>query len=451
MKKLLFYALTLLAFTSITVLSPFSPSTNAASASDWQAGRIIDDGIFTDATSMSVSDIQAFLNKQVPICDTGGTLPATEFGRPDLTHAEYAASRGWPAPPYICLRDYYEVPKTTPSPDIPANNFSGSIPTGALSAAQLIYNAAQQYNISPKVLLVMIQKESSGPLITDTWPLASQYKYPLGAHCPDSTGCDPNYAGFSIQISESAGLLRWYLDNMNQPWWQYKKVGVNSILYNPNTSCGSSSINITTSATAALYTYTPYQPNAAALANLYGTGDACSSYGNRNFWRIYTDWFGSTTVPISCLGTEQPLSYVIRYYNPKTYMHFYSAYACDATFLKHIGYIEEYGVFNTSPKDSPQAIPVYRYYNPQTHLHMWSTDNLTADQLAASGTGYKIEAGIVFYVANSAIPGLHNIVRLYNPKTYIHLWVADPTPQELDTLAQSAGYTVNDGTVFNTQ
>ena len=50
-------------------------------------------------------------------------------------------------------------------------------------------------------------------------------------------------------------------------------------------------------ATAGLYLYTPYRPNAAALANLYGTGDGCSSYGNRNFWRMFTDWFGSTSVP----------------------------------------------------------------------------------------------------------------------------------------------------------
>ena len=39
-------------------------------------------------------------------------------------------------------------------------------------------------------------------------------------------------------------------------------------------------------ATAALYYYTPFTPNAAALANLGGTGDACLSYGNRNFWLL---------------------------------------------------------------------------------------------------------------------------------------------------------------------
>jgi hypothetical protein len=46
-----------------------------------------------------------------------------------------------------------------------------------------------------------------------------------------------------------------------------------------------------------LYDYTPYTPNAAALNNLYGTGDACSSYGNRNFWRYYSDWFGNPAAP----------------------------------------------------------------------------------------------------------------------------------------------------------
>jgi len=49
-------------------------------------------------------------------------------------------------------------------------------------------------------------------------------------------------------------------------------------------------------ATAALYNYTPYQPNKAALDNLYGSGNSCSAYGNRNFWRMYNDWFGPTIV-----------------------------------------------------------------------------------------------------------------------------------------------------------
>jgi hypothetical protein len=301
----LFCLISLILASGINIYSYRPQSVSAANAANWQAGRIIDDGVFTDADAMSVTEIQNFLNEKVGTggygktagqCDTNGTA-ISEYG--GGTRAEYGAAHGNPAP-FTCLKDYYEVPKTSPGPGIPANNYGGvAIPAGAKSAAQLIWDAAHANNISPKVLLVTIQKESAGPLTTDDWPFRSQYTYAMGAHCPDSgpggsANCDPNYAGFSIQISESASLLRWYLDNMDQPWWTYKKPGNNSILYNPNTGCGSSNVYIQSRATAALYTYTPYQPNQAALNNLYGTGDSCSAYGNRNFWRIFTDWFGTT-------------------------------------------------------------------------------------------------------------------------------------------------------------
>ncbi len=319
----------------VSTLSVSLPSKAfAVSGSDWKPGRIIDDGMFTNANDMNVADIQSFLNSKVPNCDTWGTQPATDWGRSDLTRAQYAASRGWPAPPYVCLRNYHEVPKTDPSPGIPVNSFqnAGNPPSGSISAAQMIYNASQRYQINPKALLVTIQKESIGPLTVDNWPLEKQYTYAMGAYCPDSgpggsANCDPNYAGFSIQIAQSARLMRYYLDNMQQPWWTYKKpFQTNSILWNvAQTGCGASDVYIETKATAALYTYTPYQPNQAALNNMYGTGDGCSAYGNRNFWRIWNDWFGSTTVNFKAtfvsqsayptLTTNQSTRAFIRYAN----------------------------------------------------------------------------------------------------------------------------------------
>ena len=53
-------------------------------------------------------------------------------------------------------------------------------------------------------------------------------------------------------------------------------------------------MTIQNTATASLYNYTPYQPNAAALAAYPGTGDACSAYGNRNFFYLFRKYFGST-------------------------------------------------------------------------------------------------------------------------------------------------------------
>jgi hypothetical protein len=306
-KKLLSGSLILLLLGSgLTVLTQ-PKHISAANSASWQAGRIIDDSLFTDPRSMSASQVQDFLNQKVGTggygraagqCDTNG-VATSEYG--GGTRAQYGAAHNNPAP-FTCLKDFYEVPKTTPSLGIPANNYGGKpIPAGAKSAAQIIYDAAQEYNISPKVLLVTIQKESAGPLTTDDWPFLKQYTYAMGAHCPDTAACDENYAGFSIQIYESARLFRYYLDNMTQSWWPYKKPGVNNVLYNPNTGCGSNDVNIVSKATAALYTYTPYQPNQAALNNLYGSGDSCSAYGNRNFWRIYNDWFGTTTL-------EKPVS-----------------------------------------------------------------------------------------------------------------------------------------------
>lgn len=280
---------------------------HAVSASSWQAGNIIDDSIFTNKGAMSVSQIQSWLDIRLQNCDPNGSRVSELSGGTDyngdgkVTRAEYGKTYGNPAP-FTCLNKYYEVPKTTPGPSIPASNYGKStIPTGARSAARLIYDAAQAYNISPKVLLVKLGTESAGPLTSDTWPFKSQFTYAMGAHCPDSgpggsANCDTDYSGFSLQMHEAAKLLRWYLDSMTQSWWSYKKpYATNYILWNvAETGCGGSNVFIKNKATAALYTYTPYQPNSSSLNSYPGTGNSCSSYGNRNFWYVYNNWFGST-------------------------------------------------------------------------------------------------------------------------------------------------------------
>ncbi|HEY1085845.1 MAG TPA: hypothetical protein VGE34_03930 [Candidatus Saccharimonadales bacterium] len=274
---------------------------HAVQASDWKAGNIISDVTFTKKDSMSSSQIQTFLNQKIGTCDINGTKNSEYDSR--YTRAEYAQKTWGLKPPFTCLNKYYEVPKTTPGGSMPANNYSNpsTIPTGAKSAAWIIKDAANRYNISPKVLLVKIATESVGPLTSDQWPLFSQYRYAMGAHCPDSgpggsANCDQKYAGFSIQMYEAAKLIRGYLDNMDESWWPYRKPYTNNrILWNVEPSgCGAGNVYIQNKATAALYTYTPYQPNQAALNNMYGTGNSCSAYGNRNFWRVFVDWFGDS-------------------------------------------------------------------------------------------------------------------------------------------------------------
>lgn len=257
-----------------------SATTNAY---DWRAGRIIDDNVFYDSSDMNTSQIQTFLNSKNPVCDTWGTQTSELGGG---TRAQYGASVGYPAP-FICLKDYYENPTTN------INNLSGRpIPDGGISAAQIIKNAADTWGISVRALLVMIQKESPGPLITDDWPFSRQYRNAMGYGCPDTAPCDPQYEGFSNQVNNAAHQFIVYKNNPDS--YRHKSGQNNAVLYNPVSSCGSSSVYIQTKATAGLYNYTPYQPNQAALNNMYGLGDSCSAYGNRNFWRLFNDWFGST-------------------------------------------------------------------------------------------------------------------------------------------------------------
>ncbi len=243
-----------------------------ASTTGWMAGRIIDDSVFTANNSMSATQIQSFLNGKVPSCDTNGTQPASDFGRPDLTHAQYAALRGWQKPPYICLKNYSNSGK---------------------SAAQLIYDTAQKYRISPKVLIVLLQKEQS--LVTDTWPLnIPQYRSATGYGCPDTAACDSTYYGLPNQLDWAGKMYRAILDD-SPTWYTPYELGNNYIRYNPSTSCGGSNVYIQNRATQALYNYTPYQPNSATLSAAWGATVTCGAYGNLNFYRYYTKWFGATT------------------------------------------------------------------------------------------------------------------------------------------------------------
>ncbi|MBQ9915971.1 MAG: hypothetical protein IJO71_02085 [Microbacterium sp.] len=233
-------------------------SASAANAADWNPGNIIDDASFYDGSALSASDIQAFLQKQVPNCRSG----------------------------YTCLKDYRQNTDDRPA-DKYCNGYAGAANE---SAATIIAKVGLSCGISQKAMLVLLEKEQR--LVSSTWPEDFQYKAATGQGCPDTAPCDASTAGFFYQVYYAARQFEIY--RLNPTWWGYQAGRWNNILYNPTTSCGTQRVYIENAATAGLYIYTPYVPNAAALRNLYGEGDGCSAYGNRNFWRIYTDWFGST-------------------------------------------------------------------------------------------------------------------------------------------------------------
>lgn len=252
----------------LTAVESEPPPAEAAVAGDFNAGNIISDALFFDGAAMSASEIQSFLNARVPTCRAG----------------------------YTCLKDYRQ---NTPNRAAEAGRCGSYTGAANESAATIIYRVGVACGISQKSLIVLLEKEQS--LITDSWPSSTQYRSATGYGCPDTAACDSTYYGFFNQVYMAALQFKRYA--ANPTGWNHIAGRLNSIRFNPDAACGSSQVFIQNQATAGLYNYTPYQPNAAALANLYGTGDGCSAYGNRNFWRIFTDWFGSTTAGSSLIRT----------------------------------------------------------------------------------------------------------------------------------------------------
>ncbi|MBX9472733.1 cell wall-binding repeat-containing protein [Microcella sp.] len=235
-----------------------------ADAALFSAGYLINDHIFFNRSAMSEAQIQAFLDSML----------------------------SGPCTTAYCLANYrMNTIDKTPSPRC-EDGYTGAANE---SAARIIFKVQQSCGISAKVILVTLQKEQS--LVTRTGPTERTLERAMGFFCPDDPArpgwCDPRYAGLQNQLYNAAAQFQWYRLYPNNYNFQ---VGVENIQYHPSTACGTKRVTIANQATAGLYNYTPYTPNNAALANLYGTGDSCSSYGNRNFWRLFTDWFGSPTV-----------------------------------------------------------------------------------------------------------------------------------------------------------
>ncbi len=437
-KLLFFFALCLL---SGTLLLTISKKGLAVTAADWRPGYIIDDDIFYNNNAMSANDIQAFLNARVPVCDTSGT----KIYSGNTTRAQYSASRGY-HPPFICLKDYVENPSNH------VNNLNGQAVPGGWSAAQIIEHAGDSYGINPKVLLTLLQKEQV--LIADDWPWPNQYRTATGYGCPDTAVCDSQYYGLYNQVMNAARQFRNYANNPSA--YRYKPYRNNIIYFNPGpynnaagryygrfgTSpdieyCGATDVYIQNLATAALYNYTPYQPNQSALNNMNGSGDMCGAYGNRNFWRIFNDWFGSTVG--GCQSNEVSRSAISRTYNTRTYNHFYTSYDCEIKIAVNArGEINEGAAFYQARPNDSGMTRIHRLYNPRTRMHLWTASQADIDSAIRYG-GYWYE-GVAFYgVANDVVsPGAVRIHRLYNPRTFMHLWTASQA--DIDSAIRYGGY-----------
>ena len=259
-------------------------TTSAASLDNFKPGNIISDYVMSNSSSMSEAEIQKFLSEH-------GNCNNTETYKADWWPSVYYHIKDGH---FVCLSEETFGEGTAYGEDAP----------NGISAAHIIYEAAKDYNINPQVLIVLLEKEQG--LISDSWPNSRQYRSATGYGCPDTAACDEKYYGFKNQVRNAASMFRTVLDG----GWTNYPVGENYIQYNPNAACGGSIVNVENLATSALYRYTPYQPNAAALSVGYGTAP-CGAYGNRNFYLYFSDWFGDPAKTIKIFTKEEILANLV--------------------------------------------------------------------------------------------------------------------------------------------
>jgi len=161
-KSLTGLALTIALGGALVVAVPFAPAARAADADFLDPAYIISDNLFFDGAAMPGSQVQQFLNGEVPTCDTG----------------------------YVCLKDYRQ---DTPSRAAVSDDCAAYQGRADESAAQIIAKVGVACGISQKAMLVLLEKEQG--IVTDASPTARQYRSATGYGCPDTADCDERYSG----------------------------------------------------------------------------------------------------------------------------------------------------------------------------------------------------------------------------------------------------------------
>lgn len=154
-----------------------------------------------------------------------------------------------------------------------------------MSAAEIIYNTAQEFDLSPRFLLTLLQREQS--LVEDDSPSQDQLDWAMGyAVCDSCSKDDPRiakYMGFGNQVYYAAKRIREsYLEDLESRGYTETLVGPGR-----DSIIDGTTVTPVNFATSVLYTYTPHL------------------HGNENFARIWQRWFDFTYVSGSLLQDKE--------------------------------------------------------------------------------------------------------------------------------------------------
>lgn len=218
--------------------------TKKAQAYGFDPGYVIDDNKFVDRDSMSINDIQYFLNEQ------NSELKDYSEGGRSAAHIIWDAAQGW-------LQEGDGKPKGNWGGIIDINEHSGTV--------------------NPRVILVTLQKEQS--LITNNYAYGDKqraYDCAMSYGALEGGGCKwmfenrPQYKGFTNQVEWAAAQLRWnYERAYGHGYTDYQAGGTYTF--------DDQVVHLGNRATASLYRYTPHI--------------------QYNFWRLYDQYFENPVRP----------------------------------------------------------------------------------------------------------------------------------------------------------
>jgi len=359
-----FPALLTAVFTAALVCALVAPGiASAATAPPFVPELVIGDDVLRASSALSATDIQAFLERYTGVLDT--TLAPR--------HAD------------------------------------GTMQPVSL----LIWEVSQEFNINPKVLLVMLQKEQS--LLTKTAPSQVTLDWAFGYGCYDGSTPetrDPVYRGLGNQIWYAARALDSYAETTWKPGLK-RTICINCVTapYTPNTEFVAANL-----ATYKLYVYTPHSHG--PTTDIYG--------GNYLFWTTYWKYFDEGPL------ADPAVKPVYRFYNKLNGSHFYTASETERyTVIRKWAatYAFEgpaYGVNTANPANS---VPLYRFYNKKNGSHFYTASLDEANGVIARYSATYAFEGPVYNVSTTAENGTP-MFRFFNKKNGSHFYTASDAERD---------------------
>jgi hypothetical protein len=320
-------------------------------ASAYNPLNVISYDTWRGSSSMSVADIQAFLETQ--------TGPLKSYACTDTVTSATPARR---------------------------------------SSAEIIWRSAQAWNLNPKVILATLQKEQSLITVSDSHN-ASRLGKAMGCGVYDNDGdgaVENQYPGFTNQIWNGARKLSTYElpgtggGQIPGGWvpGTLKTVGAHKHVEATRTAAAGGvetylktvkyTIRIVpaNASTFALYTYTPYYPQ-------------------KLFWDVYTRYFGDTQTPPRMIP-------VYRFRNIRNGTYFYTASEAKRYTLirtQKRAWAFEGRAFTVDTSATANTAPLYQMYNTRTHKYLYTlSDTQRASLLKVRPKQWRFER-IVCYVA----------------------------------------------------